>query len=542
MLSKTAMRSNQNVFLLCLALLWCGRPGGASAREIAITLIHTADVHGTLEACPSGNGEARDREQWPELQGKAGGLLRCATLICKIRAQAENVVLVDCGDFFQGSVESFLTRGGVMARAAACLKYDALVVGNHEFDWGADVLRDFYRKAQVPVLCAGLVAPKGEELPFSAPMFVREFEGVRLVVIGLTNPLIPSWSRPRLLGGMHFQDTFEALRAALAGARKLSPDILVLVAHQGWREWGDDRANNINAIARCFPDFDLIIGAHTHQAVKASEVSRIVYTQSGSHAFWLGRVDLLYDDRARKLKKIAPALVPVEGSLPPDAALEALVEADIRAAKQHLGRKIGENRRELTADAGRCGQSGVQTLIAVSLAEAAGVEVVLHGALSQASLPAGAIRMADVWRIMPYENTIGKANLTMAEIREILEENAGYFGKTQFRGVCGITYSLDRSAPRGARVSRLRLSSGRAPGEAERIAFAVNSYDLASAGGRFPRLREIMEGPAAGLIETDLDAREAVAGYIRRHSPLEIETAPGAAIKHGPAANHTSRE
>ena len=70
----------------------------------------------------------------------------------------------------------------------------------------------------------------------------------------------------------------------------------------------------------------------------------------------------------------------------------------------------------------------------------------------------------------------------------------------------------------------------------------MNSYDLASAGGRFPRLREIMEGPAAGLIETDLDAREAVAGYIRRHSPLEIETAPGAAIKHGPAANHTSRE
>lgn len=531
MLSETSRRRNQKVLLLCLAVLWLA-PAGAGGREIAITILHTADVHGRQEDCPAPRDDnGRDRAQAPELQGAAGGLLRCASAIGRIRAQEKNVVLVDCGDFFQGSAESFLTRGAVMARAAANLKYDAFVVGNHELDWGAEALRSFYRQAQIPVLSAGLVAPAGAALPFAEPWLVRDFEGVRLVIIGLTNPLIPGWSRPRLLGGICFPDTFEALGAALAGARKLAPDILVLVAHQGWREWGDDQANHISGIAKRFPDFDLIIGAHTHQAVEARTVNRIVYTQAGSHAFWLGRVDLRYDDRARQLKKIEPKLVPVDETVPPDAALEALVGADIRAAKKHLGEKLGENRRALAAAPGRDGQSGIQTLIAAALAEAAAAEVVLHGALTPAALPAGAVRMADIWRIMPYENTIGRAALTMDEIRAILEENAGYFGKSQFRGVYGITYDLDPAAPPGARVSNLRLAAGRKPREDGRVIFAVNSYDLASAGGRFTRLRAIMESAGAKLAETDLDTRAAVAGYIRGHAPLDLEAAPGAVIK-----------
>jgi len=491
-----------------------------SAREIEINILHTSDLHGHLE--PVAVEDANE--------GKTGGLLRCAALINGIRAQATNVVLIDCGDLFQGSAESYLTRGEVMVKAVKHLRYDALLVGNHEFDWGVDRLRALYLKAEIPVLTAGIAAPENKTLPWSRPFLVRQIDGVKLVIIGLTNPLIPKWQRPRQLDALQFPATLDALRAALAEARKVKPDILVLAVHQGWRQWGDDQANEINSIAKAFPDFDLIIGAHTHQAVEAREVNRIVYTQAGYYGLWLGKVCCGFDSERRKLTRIEARLLPVGADISPDAALEKTVADDLRTAKSYLRRKAGVAENETTSAEKTPGQSPVQTLIAAAIAEASGADAVFHGNLTAAGLPSGTVRMSDVWRIVPYENTIGKAWLTPEELIEILEENSQYYGKSQFRGVYGITYDLNPRAKPGERVSNLCRSDGRPIKDHERISFAVNSYDLASAGGRFPRLREIMEKPEAKLEETDKDTREAVFDYLKKHSPLDIQAVPGAII------------
>ena len=510
----------------------CGFAALCSAREIEINILHTTDLHGHLAPV-----WAEDRWEMSGLPADgahqalpAGGLLRCAAIINGIRAQETNVVLIDCGDLFQGSAESYLTRGEVMMKAVQHLRYDALVVGNHEFDWGIERLRALYRKAEIPVLTAGIAAPGDKTLPEGRPFLVRQIDGVKLVIIGLTNPLIPKWQRPRLLGDLQFPNSLDALREALEQARKIKPDILILAAHQGWRQWGDDQANEINGIAKAFPDFDLIIGAHTHQAIEAQEVNRIVYTQSGYYGLWLGRVRCRFDSARRALTKIEAQLIPVGADTVPDAALEKLVADDLQPVEPYLRQKVGNNERKITPEEKTPGQSGAQTLIAAAISEATEATVVFHGTLSAATLPSGAVRMADVWRVLPYENTIGKASLTLGEIREILEENSRYYGKSQFRGVYGIIYELNPNAPAGKRVSNLCLANGRKIKSDERILFAVNSYDLASAGGRFPRLREIMERPEARLEETDQDTRAAVIKYISAHSPLSIEAAPGAEI------------
>jgi len=520
MLAKTKSRRNKNILRFCLYLLCLGLAGVSSAREIAITILHTADIHGCLESItPAGSDKP------------AGGLLRCAAEINKIRARETNVVLVDCGDFIQGSVESYLTGGEIMMQTAGYLRYDALVVGNHEFDWGVERLAALYGKTDIPVLTAGIAPSAGASLLRGRSFLVKEIEGLKLVIVGLANPLVPMWQRPRLLGGLAFPQSLEALRGVLAEARKIKPDILVLAVHQGWRQWGDDPANNINSIAKSFPDFDLIIGAHTHQAIEAREVNRIIYTQAGDHGFWLGKVSLKYDDELHRLTKIEPRLIAIGADISPDPDLERLTTDSIRSAKSYLGRKIGANEHALTADSGKNGQSGVQTLISAAIAESVNAEVVFHGTLSSAVLPSGGVRMRDVWRIVPYENTISRAWLTLDEMREILEENSRYYGKDQFRGVYGITYDLNPRAPPGERVSNLCLAGGRKIKNDEKISCAVNSYDLASAGGRLPRLREIMERPGARLEETDKDTRAAVVGYIGKHSPLDIEVAPGAVVK-----------
>jgi len=545
MLSKIKFQRKKNIPGLCLCLLWLNWANISGAREIAISILHTADIHGCLESVtPEGSDKPAGLPAVPSAQpmparnathsvagGQAGGLLRCAAEINKIRAQESNVVLIDCGDFIQGSVESYLTGGEIMMKAAGYLRYDALVVGNHEFDWGVERLGALYRKAEIPLLTAGIEAPANTSLLKGRPFLVKDIDGVKLVIVGLTNPLIPMWQRPRLLGGLTFPQSLEALRGVLAEARKIKPDILVLAVHQGWRQWGDDFANNINGIAKAFPDFDLIIGAHTHQAVEAREVNRVIYTQAGDHGLWLGKVSLKYDDKQRRLTKIEPRLIAIGADMLPDPDMEKLTADSIRSAKSYLGRKIGENKRELAADSEKGGQSGVQTLISAAIAESVNADIVFHGTLSPAGLWVGIVRMRDVWRIVPYENTIGKAWLTFDEMREILEENSRYYGKSQFRGVYGITYEINPRAPLGERVSNLRLGNGRVIKGDERISFAVNSYDLASAGGRFPRLREVMERTGCRLEETDKDTREAVVEYIEKHSPLNIEVAPGAIVK-----------
>jgi len=511
-------RNNIFALVACVFLLFLV---SVFASETEITILHTADLHGHMEASvvPDVSDEPR------------GGLLRCAALIEKNRKESKNVILLDCGDLFQGTAASYLGRGEIMAKSVKYLRYDALVTGNHEFDWGVAGLREFYGRAGIPVLSAGISKPKDFCLPLSRPFLVRQFGDVRVAVVGLVNPMVPGWSRPRLLDDLSFLDSLEALRAVMPEVRKTRPDILILVAHQGWRQWGDDRANEINKIAKAFPDFNLIIGAHTHAAIPSGEVNGIVYTQAGYYGLWLGKVVLRYDGDRRMVTKIEPRLLDIGADVVPEQGLQKLVAPDLLKAESYLAEKIGVNANELRPESEMPGQSGVQTLIAASMAATVNAEVVFHGTLSSANLPRGMMRMENVWRIVPYENTIARAWLTIDEIREILEENSRYYGRSQFRGVYGMTYELTPKAPVGKRVANIRLNSGRKIKNGQRIAIAVNSYDLASAGDRLPRLREIMERPESKLEETDKDTRDAVIKYIRGHSPLEIQAAAGAIIR-----------
>ena len=504
-----------------------------SAREVAITLLHTTDVHGHVAAVSS------EREQ-----ALGGGLLRCATRIEEIRRRDANVILVDCGDLFQGSPESFLTRNRIIVEAVRQLRYDALVPGNHEFDGGVDALRRFYAQAQIPVLAANIHSSHEPALPGARPFLCKDMDGVRVAILGLTTPLIPMWSRPRLLGDITFEASLSALRRVMPLVRAQKPDILVLAVHQGWRKWGDDPANEINAIAQAFPEFDVILGAHTHQAVEWKTVNGVAYTQAGCYGLWLGVVRLVFDTQTRRVKSKQIKLLAVDSTVAPDKALEDQAAKFLKETKQYLNQAVGVAAVEHKPTSRVRGQSAIQTLIAVAIAERVQADVVIHRALTEASLGAGRITMRDVWRIVPYDNYIGVAHTTLDELRQILEENSGYFNSREFRGVYGLTYDLKPKAAAGERVANIRLGGSRKPDDPAspggyagqgRVRVAFNSYDMASAGGRFRRLRTILDQSTSRLEECpDADTRAAVLAYIRRHQPLEIQVAPGAHVVREP--------
>jgi 2',3'-cyclic-nucleotide 2'-phosphodiesterase/3'-nucleotidase len=489
--------------------LWLILLVSAAAREVPVTILHTTDLHGNLLPATDYNGTTN-----------VGGLARCATVIRQVRAQEKNVLLLDAGDTIQGTAASWLADGQVMVRALNHLRYDAWVLGNHEFDWGLGKLTGCVARAQMPVLAANIKGMAKVE-----PFVIREVDGVKVAIVGLTTPGIPTWSRPRLIPGLEFADSVETMRGLLAAVKRAGAQVIVLVVHQGFKEGGDDHANQVIALARRFPEVDVIIGAHTHREMPEFKVGGVLYTQAGYHGCWLGRVDLVFDTEQRRVTRHEAKTIRLDESVAVDAELVKLVGADLARAERHLAEVVGEATGEFTAKGAPKRESAVHELLCAAIADGLSrqgvkVDAVLHGVLNaKATLPSGPVTVGGLWELVPYENSIGVARLTSVQLREILDENAGAYEKTEFRGLWGLTSEIKPSAPAGERVLALGWPAGR-----ERVAVAFNSYDLASGGLRWRKLREIVDAPEAGLVEYALTTREALVDYWRRQGKIRPQT------------------
>ncbi len=486
---------------------------GAQAREVPLTILYTTDVHGHILADESSS------------TGAAAGLLKCATLIQQVRDRERNVLLFDCGDLIQGSAESWLTQGGIMLRAVEWLGYDGWVFGNHDFDWGIKPLAALQDKARIPMLAANLDIKPGADNPLYKvkPFVFKDVDGVRVAVVGLTTPAISTWLRPEMLGDVRFRRSVDALSRIMPAVRAVRPDVLILLVHQGYQEPGDDAANEVQRIARSFPEFDLMLGGHLHRPQSQVLLNGVLFSQAGYHGNWLGRADLVYDTVKKRVVTKNADVLPVDPTTKELEPLRALLKDDLDKTRLWLDEVIGSTELDLTASEKLPAQSPVQQLICAAMARAVNADIVLHGLLTDATISAGPIKRGDVWRIVPYENKIGIVELTLPELREILEENTELGGANHFSGVYGLSYELHPKAPRGHRIVNLAMADGTHPHARKRFRVATSSFVLASGGGRLPILRQIAEKPTSRLEMTGVDTRAAVMKYIQQKSPLRLE-------------------
>ncbi len=497
--------------VLWLAVLLATAPAGQS-RPVPLRILHVTDVHGRLLPTEDYDGH-RD----------VGGLLRCATLIEQLRTEQPSCLLLDGGDCFQGSAESWLTQGHAVLRAMAWLRLDAWAVGNHEFDWGLPALQSLHDDSPAPMLAANLLAAPGKPhpLPRVRPYLIKEIDGVRVAVVGLTTPGIPSWSLPELLGDVQVEGSLAALQRVMPAVRAEAPDVLVLLGHQGFKLSGDDHANEVNAIAQAYPEFDVIIGAHTHQAVeRAMPGGRVFYTQAGYYAAWLGQIDLTYDTVARRVVEKTSILHRIDASVSRHAGLEEVLAPDLARATTYLARVVGRVDEPLDVAPDALGRSGVQQFICRAISRAAGVSLALHGLLGEDAVPAGPVTMEQVWRIVPFENRIGVLRVTPGELVEMLQENLARAGSSSFMGPYGFDYEVEQGDA-GPRVTRVVLADGTVPHPRQRLDVAVNSYVLASGGRRFPVLLAIAERPETRTRLLEADTRGAVIRLLERGTAAE---------------------
>jgi len=486
---------------------------------VCISILHTTDLHGHVLPTSDYDGTA-DR----------GGLARCATQIRRWRRQNPNSILIDVGDVYQGTDVSLRNKGGLMIDLFNHLKYDAWVIGNHEFDWGIEPFQQALQKSEMPVLAANTILdgkPAGSssdsQHPFAKvqPFILKEIQGIKVAILGITTPGMSFWLPGEFTAGIDFQHPVDAVRRAIAKAKSEGVDAIVLTGHMGLkpRTGGDDFANTVMALTSEFPDVALFIAGHTHQDIPKRLTNSVLFTQADHFGIHAGRVDLLFDRTSKKLLRREAICELMDNRFHPDHVVISRAGAQLAESEAALAQPIGELAETLHAR-GRCGQpSEIERLIGAAIMESLSerkivVDSVIHGVFDEnAILAAGPITVNDIWNILPYENFIVTAALSPDQIKAVMEE---VYASHEPRGLLGIDVKLAGRGP-DRRITTMTFPDGRLLEREKKYPIAFNSFDARSGGHHFMKLRALLDRPEANYVLHSVQTRDALIDYFRRH-------------------------
>ncbi len=491
-------RAQRRVFLSLAVLLFA-----IASPAATLTILHTSDLHGHVDP----TDELSDRD-WRE------GLARIATAVSAARAGGDSILLLDSGDTIQGTpmqAVAFRSEGASdpTIRAMNAVGYDAMAVGNHEFDYGMARLESSRREAKFPWLSGNIVREDGR--PAFEPYLIRKVAGVRVGILGLTTKNVPGWEPPGNYAGLRFLDSADAARRfvpILRGREKC--DVVIVITHQGFerdlatgREDATEVENQAWAIANEVSGIDLLLTGHTHTIIEPRRVGKTWVSQPGRFGNVLTRFDLVLAKRGARFEVtgVTGKNLPM-AEVAPDSAIVRLVSAEHGAAMKVLAEPIaalaspGSVRNARTADNGV-----LDWLHGVQRRE--GRADLSFASLLPGTLPdwaPGPLTVRQIWAFYPYENSLVTVRATGRQVRKALESAGrcvsgigvqngqpvwkrnpsvwGYNCDT----LDGAEYALDPTRPEGNRLLFLRRN-GKDVGDDESFSVAINSYRAAGGGG-----------------------------------------------------------
>ena len=357
--------------LLLLALL---APAAETLRSL--TILHTNDLHARLS---------------PDQEGR-GGFAPLATLIRRERATTDACLLVDAGDFVQGSPVSTLYQGLPIFEIVNRFGYDAATLGNHDFDYGWQMIPKYLRTARFPIVSAN-VADAGGRLLTGRAYVIRSVKGIRVALIGVIMGNLLSYSTPERMGPWRALPVVETVRKYAAEVHDRA-DLVVVLAHLELAEQPE--------LLQGVPEAAVIIAGHVHGALESAlEKDGRLLVRSASYGRELGRLDLKLDLPARKIAAWSWKRIPVDSrAIPADRDVAAQVAKwDARVAKT-VDVPIGEARREVAT-------LNLKSLIEEAMREATGAEFAyMNPGGIRDRLRAGRLLARDVWNLMPFDNTV----------------------------------------------------------------------------------------------------------------------------------------
>jgi len=428
-----------------------------NAEVIEIRVLHVNDFHGFAKPYkPFGSDEM------------LGGISYLAAMAERLRTEKPTLLLA-AGDMIQGSDWANLFQGRSVIELMNQMRFDAMVVGNHEFDFGQEVLRERISEARFPVLGANV-----EGMEALKPYVIKELAGIKIAIVGIVTEDTPVSTHPKNVMGLRFASAEETVQRYVNFLRDKA-DILLVLSHIGFHA---DRV-----LAEKVRGIDVIVGGHSHTKIdKPVQIGKTLIVQAWEHAKALGILDLTVEDG--KIIKFEGHLEEIKPSLGiKDEAVEQIVKGYEEKADAALDEVVGDAETDLDGEHVRKRETNLGDLIADIMRETSGAEAtIINGGGIRTSIRKGPIKLRDIYSVLPFDNYIVAVRLTGRQIREALEhglsgleEEAGRFPQ-----VSGLMFSYDPSAPPGKRVREIRIA-GR-PVESDRE-YAVATNDFLAVGG-----------------------------------------------------------
>lgn len=466
---------------------------------VKLTIVHTNDVHSRV----TGNDN--------DLIGYA----RLATLVKELR-EAGNLILLDAGDTTHGLPIATVSNGESIIRLMNQIGYDAMVPGNHDFNYGYERLVELNEMADFPILAANVV--KEDETRDLQEYTIIEIDGLKVGIFGLTTQETTYKSNPKNTEGLEFRDPVAVAEEMVVKLEEEGVDLIIALAHIGVDEESHPKATDV---AERVEGIDIIVDGHSHTKLDEGKlVGDTLIVQAGEHLKNIGLVDIEFVDG--EIAKKEAKLISFEEALELEEDEEISKEiARLEEENQKiLSVAIGQSNVELVGEREvvRAGESNLGNLATDAMLDITGADVAMtNGGGIRASIPAGEITKGNVLEVFPFGNYIVVLELTGEEILNALEHGVDTYPELagKFPHVAGMTYKIDPSKEAGNRIVELLVDGE--PIELDK-SYTLATNDFMAVGGDGYTMFE--DAPIVGEFE-GLD--EALIKYIEKIGVVEYE-------------------
>jgi len=510
-----------------------GHVASQARSQVNLTLLGTTDLHGNIFPFDYYANRPANR-----------GLAKIATLVKQVREENRNVLLLDSGDTIQGTPLAY-QFGKVDTRkpnptiaAMNALHYDAMAVGNHEFNFGLPALLKAKREAKFPMLAANIVweGPRTATGRF-APYIIKVIGGVKVAIVGLVTPGIPRWEIPDNYKDYTFEQIVPAAQRAVAEVRS-RVDVVVAIVHSGLER--DPVSNQpqrqeitgenaIYALAERVPGIDVILYGHTHSEMPQKIIKGALLAQAKNWGQSMAKVDIALEKvgGAWKITSKHSTVLPVTDAVAADPEIIALAQPYHDATQVALDAPIADCAVDLDGSRARYEDHPFVDLIHKVQMEYGKADISFATLfLPTARIPAGKVSVRQIASLYIYENTLYTIELTGAQVLAAMEHAAGMFTawplkegeRIRLPGYSsdiaeGVDYEIDLSQPAGSRVKNVRYQ-GKPLDPTAKFRVAINNYRY-TGGGQYTMFKD-----KPILYTSPQEVRELMIEYVRRTGVL----------------------
>ncbi|MGL5124223.1 MAG: bifunctional metallophosphatase/5'-nucleotidase, partial [Fusobacteriaceae bacterium] len=468
------------------------------SKDFELVVVHLNDGHGRAE----------------EGEHAGVGYAKIATIIENLKKDSsnKNIIFLDAGDTFHGTTFANLERGASIVKVLDKMNLEAMALGNHDFNFGQNRVLELNKMSKFEMLSANTIKEDGSN--FITPYIIKEVEGIKVGIFGLTTPETHYKTNPKNVEGLIFENPVPRAKKVVEELKNQGAKFIIAITHLGIDESTKPEFRS-TALAEEIPEINLIVDGHSHTSLEEKMVvNGVTIIQTGEYSKNLGIAKIDFDELSKGTEAISYNLMLKEEILDkgiePNKEIEDFIDEIKKEQNKITEIKIGKTDVKLVGDREfvRSEETNLANLITDAMIWKSNADMSLtEGGGIRASINQGDITVGDIINVLPFGNYVITKELTGKDIKDVLEH--GFKDLPNVAGslaqVGGITVEVDITKPMGERVSNIKFKNGKVFNLSSKYIVATN--DFVAVGGdeyiMFKGKKEVANYP--GLDEILID-------------------------------------